>query len=48
MKVLNHTELNDVVGGNIWVGLGIVAFIIFIAGVIDGYTNPGRCNSEEN
>jgi len=46
MKALNNSQLNEVVGGNVWVGLGIVAFIIFLAGVIEGYTNPGRCNSE--
>ena len=31
MKALNNSQLNEVVGGNIWVGLGIVAFIIFLA-----------------
>lgn len=46
MKALNNSQLNEVVGGNIWVGLGIVAFIIFLAGAIEGYTNPGRCNNE--
>ena len=46
MKILNDCQLDNVVGGNVWVGLGIVAFIIFLSGVFEGITNPGRCNIE--
>ena len=46
MRVLNSNQLDNVVGGNVWVGLGIVAFIIFLSGVFEGITNPGRCNNE--
>ena len=46
MKILNNNQLDNVVGGNLWVGLGIVAFIIFVAGILEGYTNPGVCNNE--
>lgn len=45
MKILDNNQLDKVVGGNVWVGLGIVAFIIFLAGVIEGYTNPSSCNN---
>lgn len=46
MKILDNRQLDNVVGGNVWVGLGIVAFIIFLSGVFEGITNPGRCNIE--
>lgn len=46
MRRLSNGELNYITGGNIWIGLGVVAVIIFLAGIFEGYTNPGECNNE--
>ena len=46
MVELKDNKLDKISGGGIeWVGIGvgIAALIIFIAGIIEGYTNPGRC-----
>ncbi len=45
MQVLRENELDKVTGGGIWLGLGIIGLIIFLAGVFEGFTNPGRCNN---
>jgi len=45
MKELSSNELNNISGGNGFaIGLGIIAGITFIIGVIDGYVRPLRCN----
>ncbi len=45
MKELSFNELREIDGGNgIAIGLGIVAGITFIIGIIDGYVRPLRCN----
>lgn len=45
MKELNSNELSNINGGSGFaIGLGIVAGITFIIGVIDGYVRPLRCN----
>lgn len=45
MKDLSKDELMNVNGGNGFaIGLGIIAGITFIIGVIDGYVRPLRCN----
>ncbi len=53
MKVLNDNELERVTGGAIGtttlivlIGIGVVSLIVFLSGVFNGYTNPGRCNNE--
>lgn len=55
MKVLNDNELEKVTGGAIGtttlivlIGIGVAALIVFLSGVFNGYTNPGRCNNEAN
>ncbi len=45
MKLLSDSQLESVTGGGVWLWLGIVGFIIFLAGVFEGFTNPGRCNN---
>lgn len=46
MREIEEHELEKVRGGGAspWVGLGIGALVIFIIGVIDGYTRPLSCN----
>ncbi len=47
MQRLNNYELDNIIGGAVsWVGIGIgvSALVIFLSGVLEGYTNPGRCN----
>lgn len=46
MREIEENELEKVRGGSSssWVGLGISALVIFIIGVIDGYTRPLSCN----
>lgn len=46
MQRLSNSQLDNITGGNVWIGLGVVALIIFLAGIIEGYTNPGECNNE--
>lgn len=43
---LTEKEMYQVSGGISWqvVG-GIVAAIVYIIGVVSGYTNPSRCNN---
>ncbi|MDO5393193.1 MAG: class IIb bacteriocin, lactobin A/cerein 7B family [Mycoplasmatota bacterium] len=39
-------KLEKITGGAVeWLGIGvaIAAIIIFLSGVFEGYTNPGRC-----
>lgn len=46
MKSLNKEELSKVNGGVKWGVVGIVAgAIVLIVGIIDGYTNPAKCNN---
>lgn len=45
MEKVNNLELQKITGGvSALVLVGIAALIIFISGVLDGFTNPGRCN----
>ena len=48
MKEITAEEMKRVKGGTftIWTGLGIVAIIVFLAGVIDGYVHPKECGGE--
>ena len=52
IKKLNEENLENIKGGEgittgIWIGLAISAAVIFISGVIEGITNPERCNGWE-
>jgi len=46
MKDLNKEEMLKVNGGGMsaWAIFGIGAAIVFIAGVIDGFVRPLKCN----
>jgi len=46
MEKLNEKEMLEVTGGSVSVGLvaTIAGAIVFIAGLISGYTNPASCN----
>lgn len=45
MKIIDVLELEKIKGGGIsvWAGVGIAAIVVFLAGVIEGITNPNRC-----
>ena len=46
MKEISKEELQEMNGGGLsLLGVaGIVAGVVFIIGVIDGYVNPKKCN----
>ena len=49
MERLDENKLGEIYGGGVGtitliIG-GVVSLIIFISGVISGYTNPGMCNN---
>ena len=44
MKELNKNELKQVVGGGAGTILIIIAGVVFLIGVIDGYVRPLPCN----
>lgn len=47
MKKVDQETLENVKGGaaiSIWTGIIIATTIIFLSGVIEGITNPERCN----
>ena len=50
MIKLNEFELNKVRGGavgtTILIGIGVVALIVFLSGIISGYTNPQECHND--
>ena len=46
MEKVNNDKLEKISGGGVsWIaiGLGISALVVFISGIIEGYTNPGSC-----
>jgi len=47
MKKINDNELEQINGGGFSWGIaaGVVAAITFIVGIIEGYTNPIKCNN---
>lgn len=47
MNRLEEKELEQVQAGGVSWGLfaGIAAAITFVVGIIDGYTNPTKCNN---
>ena len=47
MRLINDNELDNIKGGGVspvLVAVIVTAVVIFLAGVIDGITNPERCN----
>ncbi len=45
MKVLSSNELKGIAGGmSVWAGIAIAAAVVFLAGVIQGFVDPGRCS----
>ena len=47
LKLINEKELDSIKGGGVPPVLVIVvvsAVVVFLAGVIDGITNPEKCN----
>lgn len=44
MKEISKQELKTIRGGGFGLGIAIVAGVIFIIGVIDGFVRPLRCN----
>lgn len=48
MIKISDDKLDKISGGGVeWLGIGlaIAAIVIFLSGVFEGYTNPGRCGS---
>lgn len=44
MMELNNQELKKVNGGGFGLGLLISAGVVLLAGIIDGYVRPLKCN----
>lgn len=47
LKKIEEEDLEKIKGGeavSIWIGIAIAAIVVFISGVIEGITNPERCN----
>jgi len=47
IKIIEEKQLNQIKGGatiSVWTGIVVAAIVIFISGVIEGITNPERCN----
>lgn len=45
MRNLDNRELEKINGGSVWTGIAIAAIIVFLSGVLEGFTNPGGCNN---
>ena len=47
IRRINDENLEKIKGGamiSVWTGIVVTAIVIFVSGVIEGITNPGRCN----
>lgn len=47
MKLIDNDKLDKIKGGGVPVGVVLViasAVLVFLAGVLDGITNPSGCN----
>ena len=42
--IKDKKELKQINGGGIGIGLLITAGIVFLAGLLDGYVRPSKCN----
>lgn len=46
MNNISKENLEKLEGGvSIWLGVAIVAAVIFVVGVVDGYVRPLKCNN---
>ena len=48
IQKIEKEQLEKIKGGatiTIWTGIAIAAIVVFLSGVIEGITNPERCNS---
>lgn len=45
MNKICENEMAKVHGGGWGLAVGIIAAVTFIIGIIDGYTNPVKCNN---
>lgn len=46
MNELSTRDLENVIGGfSVWMGVGIAAIVVFLAGVLEGITNPNKCGN---
>lgn len=44
---ISDERLEKISGGAVeWLGIGVAvaAILIFLSGILEGYTNPGRCD----
>lgn len=44
VRSLDNSELKVITGGSVWTGIAVSAIVVFLSGVLEGFTNPGRCN----
>ena len=46
MQRMDNNSLGKINGGfSVWTGLAIAAIVVFIAGILEGFTNPKECNN---
>lgn len=48
---IDDKELTKIKGGfamNAWIAIGIAAVVVFVSGIIEGISNPDRCNHVKN
>ena len=48
MEKIASDKLEEIKGGatiSVWTGIAITSAIIFLSGIIEGITNPERCNT---
>ena len=45
MEILEKEKLEKINGGSVWTGIAIAVIIVFLSGVLEGFTNPRRCNN---
>ena len=47
VKEITKEEQENIKGGemiSVWTGIVIASIAVFLSGIIEGITNPGRCN----
>ena len=48
MEKINEEKLEKIKGGEgvsaVFIGVAVAAALVFISGIIEGITNPERCN----
>ncbi len=49
MEEIKTKDLENITGGfSVWMGVGIAAIVVFLAGVLEGITNPNKCGHERS